>query len=125
MKTLRMTALVLAVVQTVLAGLTALVGAFADGADVWSRVVVVLLHPLCAAVLLLLALMPRPSSARALVIGALLMANVIVDLSLAMMIARGDVKGDWWLPVMFAVIPSLGVVYALTLARTASQPRPG
>ena len=110
--------LVLAIVQIVLAGFTVLVGSFADGGDVWSRLLIVLLHPLCAAGLLLLVLLPRPATVVVLAIAALLAVNVIADLSVALMIAGGAVKGDWPLPLIFSVIPAIGVVYALTLLRT-------
>ena len=111
--------LVLAVVQTAFAGFTALVGAFADGGDLWSRLLVVLLHPLCAAGMLLLVLLPRPSSAMILAIAGLLAVNVVADLTFAQLIAGGSVKGDWWLPLIFSVVPAIGIVYALTLFRTA------
>ena len=111
--------LVLAIVQIVLAGFTALVGAFADGGGIWSRLLIVLLHPLCAAGLLLLVLLPKPATVTVLAIAALLAVNVIADLSVALMIAGGAVKGDWPLPLIFSVIPAIGVVYALTLLRTA------
>ena len=116
--------LVLAVAQAAFAGLTAMVGAFADGGDIWSRLVVVLLHPLCAAGLLLLVLSPRLTRVRILAIAALLLATVAVDLSLALAIGRGAIKGDWELPVVFAVIPALGVVYALIFARAPNRSSP-
>ena len=116
--------LVLAVAQAALAGLTAMVGAFADGGDIWSRLVVVLLHPLCAASLLLLVLSSRLTRVRILAIAALMLTTVVVDLSLALAIGRGAVKGDWELPVVFAVIPALGVVYALILARAPNRSGP-
>ena len=116
--------LVLAVAQAALAGLTAMVGAFADGGDIWSRLVVVLLHPLSAGSLLLLVLSPRLSRERMLAIAALLIATVAVDLSVALAIGRGAVKGDWVLLVVFSVIPALGVVYALILARAPNPSTP-
>ena len=124
MRLLRVPMLVLAVIQAALAGLTAMVGAFADGGDIWSRLVVVLLHPLCAASLLILVLSSRLSRERMLVIAALLLATVAVDLSLALAIGRGAVKGDWELLVVFSVIPALGVVYALLLARAPTRSTP-
>ena len=124
MRLLRVTMLALAVTQAALAGLTAVVGAFADGGDIWSRLVIVLLHPLSAASLLLLVLSPRLTRERTLAIAALLLATVAVDLSLALAIGRGAVKGDWELPVVFSVIPALGVVYALILARARNRSTP-
>ena len=124
MRFLRPPMLPLAIVQAALAGLTAMVGAFADGGDVWSRLVVVLLHPLCAAGLLLLVLSRRLTTAIVLAIAVLLMVTVAVDLLFALAIARGAVKGDWELPVVFSLIPALGVVYALLLAIVPDRPSP-
>ena len=125
MNAVRMTVLVLALLHAAFAGLTALVGAFADGGDVWSRLVMVLLHPLAAAGLLVLLFLPRPAAATVLGVAALLMLNVAADLTFAMMIARGAVKGDWWLPVTFSVVPAIGVVYAMALAAARPQARAG
>ena len=124
MKYVRIPMLALAIVQAVFAGLTAMVGLFADGGDVWERLVIVVLHPLAAAGLLFLVLSQRSTAAVALAIAALLLATVAVDLSLSLAIARGTVKGDWELPVAFAVIPALGVVYALALARALHRTGP-
>ena len=30
-------------------------------------------------------------------------------------------KGDWWLPLMFSVIPAVGLAYALTLAKHRAE----
>ena len=87
--------LVLAIAQAALAGFIALVGAFADGGDIWSRLLLILVHPLCAAGLLRLVLLPRPATAIVLAIAALLVVNVGADLFAALMIARGAVRGDW------------------------------
>ena len=124
MKYLRVPMLALAVVQAVVAGLTAMVGLFADGGDVWERLVIVVLHPLAAAGLLLLVLSRQLTAPVALAIAALLLVAVAVDLSLALAIARGAVKGDWELPAAFAVIPALGLVYALVLARALHRTGP-
>jgi len=124
MKYLRVPMLALAVVQAVVAGLTAMVGLFADGGDVWERLVIVVLHPLAAAGLLFLVLSRQLTAPVALAIATLLLAPVVVDLSLALAIARGAVKGDWELPAAFAVIPALGLVYALVLARALHRKGP-
>ncbi len=125
MNAVRMTVLVLALLHAAFAGLTAVVGAFADGGDVWSRLLMVLVHPLAAAGLLVLLFLPRPAAATVLGVAALLVLNVAADLTFALMIARGAVKGDWWLPVMFSVVPAIGVVYAMVLAAARPQARMG
>lgn len=117
--------LALAILHAAFVGLTSAVGAFADGADAWSRVVVVLIHPLAAAALLLLALRPVDSGKLVLAIAALLAAAVAVDLSLALAISAGAMKGDWELPLIFAAVPSLGILYALLLAIRPAPSEPG
>ncbi len=114
--------LILAIAQAALAVFAALAGAFADGGDTWSRLLLILIHPLCAAALLLLVLLPRPGTATVLAVAALLVANVGADLYTALMIWQGGLRGDWWLPTIFAVIPAIGIVYALTVSRMQSQP---
>ena len=117
----RIPILVLAVLQMVLAGFTALVGAFADGRDVGSRLLLVAVHPLAAVGMLLVLSLPRPATSLVVAVAVILLVNVAADLSVALMIAVGLVKGDWWLLPIFAVIPAVGLAYALNLlrARTA------
>ena len=122
---MRIVMLVLAFVYAALAMLTAAVGSFADGGDVWSRLVLVLLHPLAAGALLLLVFRSTASRKLALAVAALLLATVAADISLAVAIASGAMKGDWELPLIFAVVPTLGVLYALLLAIRPAPSEPG
>ena len=114
----RMVLLPLTVLHALFVGLTAMVGAFADGGAIWQRLVLVLLHPLGAIGMTLLVLQPGIAAAHILVIAALLTANVIADLWLARLIATGAVRGDWELALAFSVVPAIGIVYALALLRT-------
>ncbi len=117
MAVFRMSFSVLAVIHAVFAGFTAMVGAFANGGDVWQRLLLVVLHPLGAAVVLLLAFRSRLSSTTIAAMAVLLAVNVTADLVLARMMASGRVLGDWGLAVAFAVVPAIGLVYALTRLR--------
>ena len=119
MTSFRISVTILAVIHAVFAGFTALVGAFANGGDVWQRLLVVLLHPLGATGLLLLVLRPCLATTKILAMMALLTANVIADLWVAQMISAGRVRGDWELALAFSVVPAIGIVYALALLRTA------
>ena len=110
---------VLAVIHAAFVGLTSLVGAFADGGDVWQRLLLILLHPLGAAGVLLLVLRPPRATTSILALVALLTANVIADLGLAQLIAAGSVRGDWELALVFSVVPAIGIIYALALLLTA------
>ncbi len=120
----RIILLVLAVVQVLLSVFTAMVGAFADGGDIWSRLVLVALHPLCAVALLVLAVLPRPASVIAYVVAALLACNIVADVTLALLIATEVIKGDWPLPLVFSIIPVVGLVYSLTIASNRGQDSP-
>ena len=111
---------VLAVLYALLAGFTAMVGSFADGGDIWSRLLLVLLHPLCAAGMLILAFVRGLAPAKLFGIAALLAGTMAADLVVAALIAGGSVKGDWWLMALFAVAPAAGVLYALGRARMHS-----
>ena len=115
MPTFRIITLVLAVLQVLFTAFTGMVGAFADGGDVWSRLLLIVVHPLCAVALLVLTLLPRPVPAIAYTVAALLMTNIVADVTLAQLIAVGTVKGDWWLPLIFSVVPAVGLAYALTI----------
>lgn len=121
---MRIAMLVLAFLYAALAMFTAAVGSFADGGDLWSRLVLVLLHPLAAAALLLLVLRATASRKLVLAIAALLLATVAADLALAAAIAGGAMKGDWVLPVIFAVVPAVAVLYALARAFTSTRSEP-
>ena len=121
MAAFRISMLVLAIAHALFVGLTALVGVFADGGDAWSRLLVVLVHPLCAVAMLWLTWQQRPSTTAILVVGLIMVVNVAADLSLAQLISAGSVKGDWWLALLFSVVPGVGIVYALAILR-ASRP---
>ncbi len=120
---MRIAMLVLAILYAGLVALTAAAGAFADGGDAWSRLVLVLFHPLAAAGLLLLVLRSTASRKLVLAIATLLLATVAADLYLALAIASGEIKGDW-APLIFAVVPTLGVLYALFLAVRSGRSAP-
>ncbi len=121
MAAFRIAVLLLGVIHALFVGLTSLAGAFADGGDIWQRLVVVLVHPLGAAGVLLLVVVPRLARTATLGIAAVLLANVVADLALAQKIAAGAVKGDWELAVIFAVVPVVGMAYALSLLRTSHR----
>ena len=94
-------------------GFTALVGAFANGGDVWQRLLVVLLHPPGAAGVYYarVATPPRhdddpclsgtPDGER--------------DRRPSPCVADGRGRGDWELTLAFSVVPVIGVAYALAL----------
>ena len=109
---MRVLIIFLAIVQFLFAGLTGTVGGFADGGEIWERVVLMGIHPLAAIGLLVMAFIPRIKPAGLQIIRALLAINIIADIILAALIYGGVTRGDWWLPLLFAVIPVIGLAYS-------------
>ena len=117
MTAFRRVVLVLTVVQTVIAAFLALVGAFADGGTIWERLLIVVLHPLAALGLLFLVSSPRVAAPVTAAVTLLLTATVVADIALSWIIAQGTLKGDWELPLVLAVLPLIGLIYAVILLR--------
>lgn len=124
MTVFRVILLVLAIVQVLLTIFTAMVGAFADGGDIWSRLVLIVLHPLCAVALLVLVVRPKRPAAMAYAVAAMLACNIVADVTIALLIATDVVKGDWPLPLIFSVIPVVGLAYSLLIATSQEQGSP-
>ena len=122
MKNLRTLMIVLAGLHVAFTGFTAMVGMFADGGTILERILVSLIHPV-AAILLLVVVSSSGPLARKLrgATLALLLVTVAADIALATLIGQGVVKGDWALPLVFAVIPVLGLAYiSTTIIKSAS-----
>ena len=109
---LRVPMIILAALYFAFSGFTAVVGAFADGGTIPERIVVSLAHPAAAILLLMAVSFPKPISMglRKFTLVLLLVA-ITADLMLAVLIGLGVVKGDWFLPLVFAVVPVVGVAY--------------
>ena len=121
MTAFRITLMVLAIVHMLFAGFTALVGAFADGGNIWERLVVSALHPIVAIALLALIFVPRPPKTFIIVVTGLLTANIIADVTFAISIAAGVVKGDAWLALVFSVVPAIALIYAINRLRIHNE----
>ena len=116
---MRILLIILAVIQFLFAGFTGAVGGFADGGGIWERVVLMGVHPLAAIGLLVMALVPglKPGGVR--FVQFLLAVNIVADATLAALIYTGAIKGDWWLPLLFAVIPVIGLGYSFAVRTRA------
>lgn len=102
--------------------LAALVATFIEGGGPWSRLSLMLLNPLCIAGLLALAQTPRLTRTTVFAIAGLQIVALVVDITLAGLMASGSVEGDWWVPTSLASIPTAGIVYTLRLAGTLREP---
>ena len=128
MSIFRIAMMVLAIINFLFAALTAIVGQFADGGDIWSRLILSVLHPTSAIAILALVFIPRPKPALIKGTIALLLINIVADASLATLIATGAIKGDWPLPIVFTVVPAIAILYAVAQLRnpqsTNDEPNP-
>ena len=123
MLALRIAMIILAALNLAFAGLTALVGGFADGGEWWQRVILMAVHPAAAIALLLLVALPRPAGSLVLLVVALLLVSVASDVYMGALLYQGVVRGDWALSLAFAAVPFLGLLYALLLlTRTPARP---
>ena len=121
MKVLRIVLMVLGVVHILFVGLTAVVGSFADGGDVWSRLLLTLLHPIAAIMILVLVFVRLPPKQIASVAVAILAINIVADVVVAALIGAGSIKGDWALPLVFSVVPALAIIYAILVLRSDDE----
>ncbi len=115
---LRVLVTVLVILYLPFAGLTAMVGAFADGGSFLERVIVSLIHP-AGSLLLLVAVMTVKTASRGFLGFTLVVLAIGVagDILLAALIGMGAVKGDWPLPLVFAVVPVIGIAYLMPTYR--------
>lgn len=122
MKTFRIAMIALALLQALLVSFGMLIGAFADGGYWWERLPMLIVHPAAAVALLALTLPPRPPVLRWTVAAlALLSLNLAADAAMSVAIGAGFARGDWWLPLVFSVIPAVVLVFTLA---TMLRPRP-
>ena len=110
---------ILAFVQVFIALFVAMVGSFADGGQWWDRLVLVGVHPVAAVLLLTLLMRKEVSRMLAGLAVLFLSINVAADVALALSIATGATKGDWFLPLVFAVIPLIALPYSISTLRRA------
>ena len=105
--------------------LISLTASFADGGSALERFLLGAVHPL-AALLLLYAVVSseRPSLLIRRVTLALLAVSIGGDILVAVLIGLGTIRGDWPLPLTFAVVPVIGLVY-LTRRGYTGQPADG
>ena len=122
MKLFRGVMSVLTAVHLLWAALGALMSLFADGGAWWERIPLVAVHPPAAAALAVLVFKEGPVSKRLKDwVMTLLLVNIAADVLLAALIAAGAVKGDWYLPLTFSVVPAAALPY--TWMRRTERPR--
>lgn len=114
MNSLRVPLIILAVVQALLAAFGLLMSTFADGGFWWQRIALFwLLHPLAVIALFGLLLVGRPAPWLAGLALTLLSLSILGSLAMSGAILSGLTRGDWWLLLVWAIIPLLSLPYAI------------
>ena len=94
--------------------LIALVASFADGGSAPERFLLSAVHPLAALLLLYyLVSSARSSLLMRRLTWAMLSVSIGGDILMAVLIGQGTIRGDWPLPLTFAVVPLIGLVYII------------
>lgn len=120
---MRLVMIVLVLLQLAVTAYSAGMSGLAEGGASWERVTLMVvqpvaalgLHLLAALGLLLLAALSQPSVLLVRLVMALLAINIVADAALALSIALKYSQGDWRLPLIFAAIPLIGLMYAVSL----------
>ena len=106
----------LAVVQIFIAFFGLAISSFADGGAAWERLPF-LIHPFAAVAFIWLAFTPAPPKNLPPAAAILCVAVAGFNAALALAIIIGAVKGDFYVPLLFGIIPLLCVPYAAAQAR--------
>ena len=117
---------ILASLHLAWSAMIALVANFADGGSGLERFLLGAVHPL-AALLLLYAVVSseRPGLLIRRITLAMLSVSIGGDILVAVLIGLGTIRGDWPLPLTFAVVPVLGLVYLIRRGYTYTGPADG
>ena len=123
MNSLRVPLIVLAVVYALLALFGLAMSAFANG-GLWERIPL-LLHPLAVVSLLWLLFTARPTPTLAGVTLTLLLLGIIGSFASSGAILSGLTRGDWWLPLVWAIVPLLSLPYVISFLGGRREDAPG
>ena len=122
MKGFRIAMTILASLHLAWSVLIALVANFADGGSVPERLLLGAVHPLAAVLLLYVVVSSeRLSPLIRRIALAMLLVSIAGDIVVAVLISQGTLRGDWSLPLTFAVVPLIGLLY---IVRRHQGPEP-
>ena len=108
---MRIALMALVALQFMAVVLVSAVGLFADGGDFFERALFAAVHPLAAAALAATLALENPARRLVILALALALANIAADAYISLAIFTGAIRGDAWLPMAFAVIPTAAGAY--------------
>lgn len=113
MKILRIVIITLAVVQLGLAGVGILGASFADGGSLLDRIFLAIALPAASVVFLALTVIERPSAIITQAGISLMTLAVAYGGLVSILIASGEIEGDWQIPLVFVAILCLELAYLI------------
>ena len=122
MKILRIVIIALAVVQLGLAALGLFGASFTDGGSLLDRIFLAIALPAASVVFLALTVIERPSAIIARAGISLMALAVAYGGVVSILIATGEIEGDWQIPLVFVAILSLGLVYLVVRSFMRKDP---
>ena len=111
MKILRIVIIALAIVQLGIAALGLFGASFADGGTLLDRIFLGIAVPAASVIFLALTVMERLPAIITWVGVGLMALAVGYGGAVSVLIASGEIKGDWQIPLVFVALLGLGLVY--------------
>ena len=113
---MRVPMIILAALHLAFALLVAATASFANGGTIPERILLSLVHPIAAILLLVVVVSSKPLTSRLKlkrITLTLLSVNIVGDIVIGGLIGQGVLKGDWFLPLVFAIVPLIGLAYLI------------
>lgn len=106
---------VFAFANLLFAMVTTQVSMMAEVGDYRARLILAVIHPFAAVSTVVLAFISKPRPLLTFLVAAILLANIFAVVILARLTATKAISGDWMTPLIFSIIPTLTLAYALFL----------
>ncbi len=122
MKILRIVIIALAIVQLGIAALGLFGASFADGGTLFDRIFLSIVVPAASVIFLAFTVTERPPAIVTWVGVGLMALAVGYGGAVSVLIASGEIKGDWQIPLVFVAILCLGLVYLVVRGFVRKDP---
>lgn len=106
---------VFAFANLLFAMVTTQVSMMAEVGDYRARLILAVIQPFVAVSTLVLVFISKPRPLLTFLVAAILLVNICAVVILARLTATKAISGDWMIPLIFCIIPTLTLAYALFL----------
>ena len=106
---------VFAFANLLFAMVTTQVSMMAEVGDYRARLILAVIQPFVAVSTVVLVFISKPRPLLTFLVAAILLANIFAVVILARLTATKAISGDWMIPLIFCIIPTIAFAYALFL----------